>query len=155
MLSQDDCNPDDPRTAFAWMFAGGIPDPRETGTEKRFHNQPLIPPQCFAAVSQMLWDFGCRFHPDLQTKWIKAGNGPLKNFEVWDTVTERPVDISGDAAAMLADIAPDVAAEIDAAAQSPEKHAEALKKFEKQFQSSLARLEAARQRMEGKGGDSS
>lgn len=32
-------------------------------------------------VSQMMWDFGFRHHPDLQTKWIEgvAGLGGLAN----------------------------------------------------------------------------
>ncbi|KPG55901.1 hypothetical protein AN916_08485 [Mycobacteroides immunogenum] len=150
MLSQDECNPEDPKTAFAWMFAAGIPDPRSAkeDPQRRFPNQPLIPPQCFEAVSEMLWDFGCRPHADLQTKWIKAGTGPTRNFEVWDVVTEKPIDISKDATGFLVDQFPDKAAEVAAAFRTPEDHKKALEEFGGALQANLAALEAARKRLD-------
>lgn len=36
---------------------------------------PLIAPQLVEGVSQMLWDFGFRHHPELQTKWIDGVAG--------------------------------------------------------------------------------
>ena len=40
---------------------------------------PLIGPMLVEGLSQMLWNFGFRHHPDLQTKWIQgvAGLGTL------------------------------------------------------------------------------
>lgn len=148
MLTQDECDPEKPTEFAAWAFAGGVPDPRDSGTDKKFPNQPLIPPQCFGVLSQMLWDFGFRHHPEEQTRWIKAGTGPTRNFEVWDTVTEKPIDISKDATGFLTDQFPDKAAEVAAAFRTPEDHAKALEKFGSAFNANLAALEAARKRME-------
>jgi len=49
---------------------------------------PLISPMITESVSQMLWDFGFRHHPEFQTKWISgvAGLGTLA-----DMVDEKPL----------------------------------------------------------------
>jgi hypothetical protein len=48
---------------------------------------PLISPQLTAGVSKMLWDFGFRWHPELQNSWIEgvAGLGTVANL-----VDEKP-----------------------------------------------------------------
>ena len=50
-------------------------------------NIPLIAPQLAGEVSKMLWDFGFRHHPNLQTKWI---NGAAGLGGVADMVDEKP-----------------------------------------------------------------
>lgn len=35
----------------------------------------MIAPQLVEGLSEMLWDFGFRHHPDLQTKWIEGSAG--------------------------------------------------------------------------------
>lgn len=68
---QKDCPMDDPKKFAAWCWAGGIPDPSPV----RPMPIPLISPQLTEGVSQMLWDFGFRHHPDKQSKWIAGGAG--------------------------------------------------------------------------------
>lgn len=36
---------------------------------------PLITPQLVESVSEMLWNFGFRHHPELQTRWIEGMAG--------------------------------------------------------------------------------
>lgn len=75
---QADCSPSEPKEHAAWCWAAGIPDPSPV----RPAPIPLIAPQLAPAISEMLWDFGFRHHPDLQTKWIKgvAGLGMVAAF---------------------------------------------------------------------------
>lgn len=155
MLTQDQCDPDKPEEAFAWMFAAGVPDPRTSAQpDKKFRNQPLIPPPCFSALSKLLWDFGCRFDPDKQTKWIAPGKGPTSNFMVWDTTDKRPdapapasdAEQMAHAAAMVADQFPDVAARV--AGATPETHRAALREQAQALLDSIDRLKAAQTQLE-------
>lgn len=143
--TQAESDMSNPQEVFAWMFAAGVPDPRDKG-EGKYRNQPLIPPQCYGALSQMLWDFGCRFVPEAQTKWIKAADGPLKNFSVGE-LTDKPDELLQHAAAVVAEQFPEVAAEV--AAVQPGDHAKALKEFEGRILDSVSRLREARARMDG------
>ena len=74
---QRDCDPNDPKQHAAWCWAAGIPDP----SPSRPVPIPLIGPMLVEGVSQMLWDFGFRHHPELQTQWIDgtAGLGMVAN----------------------------------------------------------------------------
>lgn len=145
--TQAESNLDDPQEVFAWMFSAGVPDPRDKG-EGKYRNQPIIPPQCWPALSQMLWDFGCRFHADKQTKWIKPPTGPLRNFSIGE-LTSDPDELVAQAAAMAADQFPEIAAEI--AQVQPGDHEQALKEFEGRLLDSVSRLREARARMDGGG----
>lgn len=146
-ISQAQANLDDPKQMFAWMFAAGIPDARG----EKWPNQPMVPAVCFPALSQMLYDFGCRFDPTKQTKWVGSASGPDRNFQAWGTTTIKPSDIVPDAAAMLAEIAPEEAAAI--AKMTPEKHQEALAKSTAAMLASLETLRAATETMNNaKGG---
>lgn len=142
--TQAESNMDDPQEAFAWMFAAGIPDSRGGGG--KFPNQPLVPPPCWPALSKMLWDFGCRFHADEQTKWIEQAGGPLTNFSVGRLSDSRPEEVVAGVAAMAVDQFPEVAAEV--AAVQPGDHEKALKEFEGRLLDSVSRLGAARERLE-------
>lgn len=68
---QRDCPADDPKKFAAWCWASGIPDPSPV----RPQPIPLISPQLVEGVSEMLWEFGYRWHEDKQTKWIEGGAG--------------------------------------------------------------------------------
>lgn len=100
---QSECDPNNPEEAFVWMFAAGVPDPRG----EKFPHQPMIPPQCLPVLSKMIWDMGGRFHPELQTKWVKPRSGVLMNFEAWGTTDVKPEQIQE-----LAEQEPEVAEQI-------------------------------------------
>ncbi len=68
---QQNCNPNDKKQMAAWCWAAGVKDPRPAA----FEPVPLIIPQLSEGISEMLWDFGFRHHPELQTKWIEGGAG--------------------------------------------------------------------------------
>lgn len=146
---QAECDPDKPREAFAWMFAAGVPDPRGGGD--RYPNQPLIPPQCFEALSEMLWKMGARFHPELQELWVKPGDGLLGNFQANGVTDIQPEDIEADAVEMLAEQFPDVAERV--AQVTPDTHAEVLREQSAALMDSLARLRAASRKMGGAAND--
>lgn len=153
LLTQDQCDPTNPEQAFAWCFAAGVPDPRNTTQPgKNYRNQPFIPPLSFGALSQMLWDFGLTFDPSKQTKWIVPSSGPARNFATWsitDTKPTSPVtapvgDLKAAAAAVVVDQFPEVAAKITAV--TPATHKAALAAQANELLGSLARLQAARER---------
>lgn len=68
---QKECDPNNPEQFAAWCWAAGIPDP----SPSRPAPIPLISPPLVKGLSQMLWDFGFRHHPDLQVKWIQGSAG--------------------------------------------------------------------------------
>lgn len=140
--SQSDCNLDDPREMFAWMFAAGVPDPRGDG---KFPNQPVIPPPSYGALSEQLYKMGARFHPELQELWVKDQSGPEQNFVARGVTDVKPEDIVKDAAEMVADQFPEVAARIAGAGDMDVALAEQAQVLLK----NLADLRAARERFAG------
>ena len=138
--AQRDCNLDDPREMFAWMFSAGVPDPRGDG---KFPNQPMIPPTCYEALSEQLYKMGARFHPELQELWVKDQVGPEQNFVARGVTDIKPEDIEGDVAAMVADQFPEVAARVAGATDVDEALAEQTQVLLK----NLADLKAARARL--------
>lgn len=82
---QSECDSNNPKQHAAWCWAAGIPDP----SPARPMPIPLIGPMLVEGISEMLWDFGFRHHPDLQTKWIQgnAGLGTIANL-----TAEQPKD---------------------------------------------------------------
>lgn len=127
-----------PEEMFAWIFSAGVPDPR--GEQYPF--QPMIPAPCFAAFSKLLYDFGCRFHPELQTLWVKPASGPLAVLKA-----RGVAGIEQDVAAMLVDQFPEKAAEL--LTVTPENRSEALKKQAQELLDSIERLKAAQAGFEG------
>jgi hypothetical protein len=91
---QKNCPTDDPKKFAAWCWAAGIPDPGAN----RYGNIPLIAPQLVEGLSEMLWDFGFRHHPDLQTKWIEgaAGIGTIAGIVDTEPVQD-PIDAVAEA----------------------------------------------------------
>ena len=79
-----------PTEFAAWPFSAGIPDPRGD----RYPHQPLVPPQCFPALSQMLWDLGFRHHEEEQVKWVNPRSGPAMNFEAWGLTDKSPAEVA-------------------------------------------------------------
>ena len=121
---QQDCDPENPQQHAAWCWAAGVPDPAPA----RPVPIPLIPPQLAAGISEMLWNFGFRHHPELQTRWIEgsAGLGMLAKI-----VDSAPVSNFSDLARQfLAEKRPDILEEIDSANSSDER-AELISKYEK------------------------
>jgi hypothetical protein len=63
---QKNCDPNKKKEMAAWVWAAGVPDPRDIADVRI----PLVLPQLCEGISEMLWDFGFRHHPDLQKRWI-------------------------------------------------------------------------------------
>lgn len=105
---QKDSDMDDPKEFAAWAFAAGIPDPRY----KNLTFNQLIPAPCFAAISEMLWNFGFRHHPELQTAWVPEYAGADRNLLALGVTDVNPENVVELAAEMVADQFPDVAQKI-------------------------------------------
>lgn len=155
MLTQDQCDPTNPEQVFAWMFAAGVPDPRNaTQPGKNYRNQPLIPVQCFGELSKMLVEFGATFDPSKQTKWITPGTGAARNFSLWSITDTKPAapaeapvgDLKAAAAAVVVEQFPEVAARVGAV--TPATHKQALAEQADALMASLAKLKAAQDRVE-------
>lgn len=129
---QKDCDPENPKEFAAWCWAAGIPDPSPV----RPQPIPLIAPMLTEGVSEMLWHFGFRHHPDLQTRWIKGMAGLASVAEVTDKKPEAdPFDAAAEE--FLSSTNPKLLEAIRKAPQ--EERAELLKKLEKNF-SELSKL---------------
>jgi hypothetical protein len=123
---QSECDPNSPEQHAAWCWAAGIPDP----SPSRPMPIPLISPQLTAGVSKMLWDFGFRFHPELQTVWVDgvAGLGMVAGL-----TENRPAEVDLDAAAseLLAATNPELMEMIKNA--GPDERQALVAKLEKSF----------------------
>lgn len=82
---QKNCDPNNKKQMASWCWAAGVPDPRDIADLRI----PLILPQLCESISEMLWDFGFRHHPDLQKAWIEGAGGVGV---VADIVKEEPAD---------------------------------------------------------------
>jgi len=121
---QRDCDPGNPKQHAAWCWAAGIPDP----SPSRPVPIPLIGPMLVEGVSQLLWDFGFRHHPELQTVWIEgtAGLGMVARLSDAKPVEE---DFTTSAMAFLADTNPELLDTLKKA--DPESRAEIRGALEK------------------------
>lgn len=142
---QQDSDMENPEEFAAWAFAAGIPDPRG----ERFGHQPLIPAPCFPALSKMLWEMGFRHHADLQTRWVSDYSGPDRNFVALGVTDVSPESLMEQAAEMVVDQFPDVAARI--AAMTPENRDQMLREQAAELLSSVERLKAASEKMPKRG----
>lgn len=85
-----DPDPNHPK-GMAWWFAAGICDPRPGGYPKGIYpNQQWALKQSWEPTSQMMWDLGFRWHPELATKWLSGGG----QFALAQIVTEPPEEAS-------------------------------------------------------------
>ena len=139
--TQAECNVDDPREMFAWMFAAGVPDPRGSG---KFPNQPLIPPVCYGAFSEMLYKMGARFHPELQELWVRDEKATHGAFQCAETTDVKPKDIEKLVVDMAVDQYPDMAARIAAAtARGDEARRELLDQVTRDLMANLRKINEA------------
>lgn len=134
---QSDSNMDDPKEHFAWAFAAGVPDPRY----KNLTFNALIPAPCFAAISEMLWNFGFRHHPELQTKWVPAYAGVDRNLLALGVTDVNPDNIVDLAAEMVADQFPDVAERI--MKMTPENRDDVMREQAEALLASVEKLKQA------------
>lgn len=134
---QCDSDMDDPKEFAAWAFSAGIPDPRGKG----LGYQTLIPAPCFAAISEMLWNFGFRHHPELQTQWVPEYAGPDRNLLALGVSDTNPDDLLARATEMVVDQFPEMAARI--ASMTEENRDEMLRAQAAELLSSVDKLKAA------------
>lgn len=134
---QQDSNMDDPKEFAAWAFAAGIPNPRG----KHLGFQTLIPAPCYPLISEMLWNFGFRHHPELQTEWVAEYAGPDRNFVPLGVTDVEPAQVMDQAMQMVCDQFPDVAARI--ASMTPENRDEVMAAQARDLLASLEKLKAA------------
>lgn len=136
--AQRNSNMDDPKEHFAWAFAAGVPNPRG----KHLGFQTLIPAPCFPLISEMLWNFGFRHHPELQTEWVPEYAGADRNFVALGVTDVEPADVMETAMQMVVDQFPDVAARI--ASMTPENRDEVMAAQARDLMASLEKLKAVR-----------
>lgn len=134
---QSESRMDDPKEFAAWAFAAGVPDPRY----KNLTFQTLIPAPCFAAISEMLWKFGFRHHPELQTQWVPGYAGAERNFVALGVTDVNPDNVVGLAAEMVADQFPEVAERISQ--MNPENRDEVIREQAEALLASVQRLQQA------------
>jgi hypothetical protein len=79
-------HPPDPKhpKGMAFILGCGMADPRPGNPP----NQIMAIVQSWEPTSEMWWDLGIRWHPELATKWVKPGTGG--QFAVAEIVTEKP-----------------------------------------------------------------
>lgn len=123
---QENCDTNAKKQMAAWCWAAGVQDPRDASHVRI----PLVLPQLCEGISEMLWDFGFRHHPELQKKWID-GVGAMG--VVAAIVKEPPAgDILETAGKeFLLESNPELAERIKNA--SPEEKENLLKELEKNF----------------------
>lgn len=68
---------------MAWVLGVGMVDPRPGNKP----NQPMAITQSWEPTSELWWDLGLRWHPELATKWATGGG----QFAVSQISTEKPV----------------------------------------------------------------
>src|SRR5271168_1074603 len=69
---------------MAWVLGVGMIDPRR-GNRPR---QPMALTQSWEPTSELWWDLGLRWHPELATKWAKGGG----QFTTAEVISEKPTD---------------------------------------------------------------
>ncbi|QSM01078.1 hypothetical protein SEA_NANOSMITE_33 [Mycobacterium phage Nanosmite] len=74
-------DPNSPK-GMAWVLGVGMVDPRPGNHP----NQPMAIVQSWEPTSELWWELGLRWHPELATKWATGGG----QFEVARVVTEKP-----------------------------------------------------------------
>lgn len=108
-LNTHPADPDHPK-GMGWMLAAGFPDPRPGGHP----DLQLVLVQGWDAWSERAWDFGMRWHPELQTKWV-VGGGQFGCGEIVDEKPATEADIftgADEVLDMIADEKPEFVAEI-------------------------------------------
>lgn len=78
-------DPDDPK-GMAFIMGAGFVDPRAGKTWA--DREPMALVQSWEPTSELWWELGLRWHPELATKWLKGGG----QFKVAELVSEKPED---------------------------------------------------------------
>lgn len=83
-------HPPDPNhpKGMAFIMGAGFVDPRAGKTWS--DREPMALVQSWEPTSELWWELGLRWHPELATKWLTGGG----QFQVSDIVTEKPVERS-------------------------------------------------------------
>lgn len=133
-------HPPDPNSpkGMAFIMGAGFVDPRAGKTWA--DREPMALIQSWEPTSELWWELGLRWHPELATKWLKGGG----QFQVAEIVNEKPEQrsLADDAEEVLEFIAadnPDFAAtlkRVREAGSEDEKRA-LLKEFESNIASIL------------------
>ncbi|ATN93992.1 minor tail protein [Mycobacterium phage Kumao] len=131
-------DPDNPK-GMAFIMAAGFVDPRPGFNGQR---QPMALIQSWEATSELWWDLGLRWHPELATKWLKGGG----NFGVAE-VTDEPQDYTPSVEKAAEEVLEYLAKENPQQAEllkrirsagTPEERAEVAKTIEKDVQALLS-----------------
>lgn len=80
-------DPNNPK-GMAFIMGAGFVDPRAGKTWA--DREPMALVQSWEPTSELWWELGLRWHPELATKWLSGGG----QFQVADIVTEKPVEPS-------------------------------------------------------------
>lgn len=93
-LNHHPADPQHPK-GMAWALAAGFPDPRPGQP-----NQQLVLIQGWDAWSEQMWALGFRWHPELQTKWVKGGSQFMPG-EILDEKPPPPPSLEEEADSVL------------------------------------------------------
>lgn len=79
-------HPPDPNhpKGMAFIMGAGFVDPRAGKTWA--DREPMALTQSWEPTSELWWELGLRWHPELATKWLTGGG----QFQVAEIVTEKP-----------------------------------------------------------------
>jgi hypothetical protein len=128
-------DPNNPR-GMAFIMGAGFVDPRAGKTWA--DREPMALVQSWEPTSELWWQLGLRWHPELATKWLSGGG----QFQVADIVNEKPVEpsLEQDAEEVLQFIAgenPEFAETLKRVKEcgSEQEKAALLKEFEQNIQS--------------------
>lgn len=128
-------DPNDPK-GMAFILGAGFVDPRAGKTWA--DREPMALIQSWEPTSELWWDLGLRWHPELATKWLTGGG----QFQVAKIVSEKPEErtLEQDAEEVLEFISrdnPEFAETLKRVRESgtAEERAAMLKEFEKNIKS--------------------
>jgi len=76
-------DPSNPK-GMAFIMGAGFVDPRAGKTWA--DREPMALVQSWEPTSELWWELGLRWHPELATKWLKGGG----QFQVAEIVSEKP-----------------------------------------------------------------
>lgn len=83
-------HPPDPNhpKGMAFVMGAGFVDPRNGKTYQ--DREPMALIQSWEPTSELWWELGLRWHPELATKWLSGGG----QFTVSDVVDAKPDEVS-------------------------------------------------------------
>lgn len=145
-------HPPDPRSpkGMAFIMGAGFVDPRNGKTY--LDREPMALTQSWEPTSELWWDLGLRWHPELATKWLKGGG----QFAVAEIVDEKPVEPTMRESAeqmldFLAGESPEFVEMVKKARESGDEREKAalLKEFEKNIKTMAQLAEVLKDKVDG------